>query len=59
MREALAAGNLEQATAEFKLATKKLDQAAGKGVLARQRRRTRQIAALGRHQSRQAEAAPK
>jgi small subunit ribosomal protein S20 len=33
VREAVASGNLEQATAEFKLATKKIDQAAAKHVI--------------------------
>ena len=33
VRESLAAGNLEQAATEFKLVTKKLDQAAAQNVL--------------------------
>lgn len=33
VREAVAAGNMEQASTELKLAAKKLDQAAAKGVI--------------------------
>ncbi|HEX3655816.1 MAG TPA: 30S ribosomal protein S20 [Pirellulales bacterium] len=33
VREAVASGNMEQAASEFKLATKKIDQAAAKGVV--------------------------